>query len=275
MGLDSCRISRDSTEHDATSQRVGQEHRCNNRLTLMRRLLGLFVGLQMVLIEYHMSLSCNTPLWPDQTQTQICKGFVCLQLLDEHGHPRDFAPAKDWWNITGQSAHKWAAWIKTAENPWWRPWIAVIPNGITAELTGFAALLFITYVLWCHSVNLCRIRKPNLAAYCMLLERAETGLPTFAYECIHEHPKPGAKHCLKPFIFHTSSYCESLAHGSLTTSSNIFTRCLWPIETSHQSRSPYSTCSAFIRLSEARQVLVLEHFPNRTSISKDNNHKIN
>lgn len=117
MGLDSCRISRDSTEYDATWQRVGQEHRCNNRLTLMRRFLGLFVGLQMVLIEYHMSLSCNTPLWPDQSQTQICKGFVCLQLLDEHGHPRDFAPAKDWWNITGQSAHKWAAWIKTDENP--------------------------------------------------------------------------------------------------------------------------------------------------------------
>ena len=126
------------------------------------------------------------------------------------------------------------------------------------------------------TVSICRIRKPNLAAYCMLLERAETRLPTFAYTCIHEHPKPGAKHCLKPFSLHTSSYCESLAHSSLTTSSNIFTRRLWPIETSYQSRSPYSTYIIFcIRLSEARQALVLEHFPNRTSISKDNNHKIN
>ncbi|CAK8995268.1 unnamed protein product [Durusdinium trenchii] len=33
-------------------------------------------------------------------------GFVCLQLLDTSGRPRDFAPAQDWWDITGQAA-KW------------------------------------------------------------------------------------------------------------------------------------------------------------------------
>lgn len=46
-------------------------------------------------------------------------GFVCLQLLDEHGHPRDFAPAKDWWNITGQSAHKWDARIRSNGGDSW------------------------------------------------------------------------------------------------------------------------------------------------------------
>ena len=120
------------------------------------------VGLQMVLIESdgksHVHF-LQHPLWPDQTQTQICKGFVCLQLLDEHGHPRDFVPAKDWWNITGQSAHKWAAWIQTDENP-------CLMASLNSSATKWhycrvdrldMALLFITCEVWCHSHNLCRI----------------------------------------------------------------------------------------------------------------------
>jgi len=47
----------------------------------------------------------------DDGTCTIDGGFVCLQLLDDHGHPRDFAPAKDWWDITGQ-ARKWDARIR-------------------------------------------------------------------------------------------------------------------------------------------------------------------
>ena len=47
-------------------------------------------------------------------------GFVCLQLLDDHGHPRDFAPAKDWWDITGQASRKWVPWIGSVDAGWFR-----------------------------------------------------------------------------------------------------------------------------------------------------------
>eukprot|EP00439_Symbiodinium_sp_Y106_P068271 s331_g11.t1 len=61
-------------------------------------------------------------LCEDRSETGTCTvdgGFVCLQLLDSAGKPREFMPGKDWWDVTGQSAHKWDDRIRSNHGDSW------------------------------------------------------------------------------------------------------------------------------------------------------------
>ena len=82
----------------------------------------------------------------------------------------------------------------------------MIPNGITAELTGFSNLVFITDVVWFwfRTDNLCRIRKP----ICLHVI-ARKGRTKIANECMKV--QTGRKTLLEAFM----TSCESPVHGLL------------------------------------------------------------
>mmetsp|Transcript_52012 Transcript_52012/g.137394 ORF Transcript_52012/g.137394 Transcript_52012/m.137394 type:complete len:237 (-) Transcript_52012:79-789(-) len=58
----------------------------------------------------------------DRSLNHTCNidgGFVCLQVLDEHGKPRNFEDEKDWWDITGQGSVRWDARIRANHGDSW------------------------------------------------------------------------------------------------------------------------------------------------------------